>query len=164
MNSKACVYGSSAGCSDCKFVVYSECEKFRKLRAWSLVSALYPFPKHWDHSYKPYKEHNVIYALTNNPVTVAKMKCAAANYSLESSKPVIRITTEKLLNRVLVDTEEFEPGSCYYLELRPARLQNKEVEVLSCIETFINRAEDAGCKCFVITTYRLSESAWFQIK
>lgn len=172
MTSVLCTYALKAGCKECSEIVYTKCPKYVKCRMYDLLSELKPLDFTWDRTYKPYKHSKIIQLKgTIKKSTISLLKSAAVNWAIENNSKIIRLDTEKVLARVLKNSETKDvvqnpiiPCRGYFLDITRMRFSQKDDEIRSCVNCFVSLAEDAGCQIFILDRYMIDETSWFTIK
>lgn len=164
--SNLCKYGKEAGCTECNSILYSHCSTYRKYHANYLIAAVKPFNFQWDKSQNLYKKHQVIWCSGTDLQKIGKIKSNAVNWALENNKPLERISTEQILNRVLNKELEitYTDFAGVFLNLSKKSVRNKDAEITQVIESFITSISDMGVQVFACTRYPLSDDSWFEIK
>lgn len=168
MPGNLCAYARLAGCDKCTSIVYAKCPKFIKQRVRSLVCELQPFDFAWDKNYKPYQFSKVIHLKgTVSRTSISLLKSSAMNWALENNSKVYNLSTDQVLNRVLESSREdspiIKPYAGYYLDLQRKKGTSKIDEIQSCIESFVNKALDAGCQLFILDRYAMDQPKWFSV-
>lgn len=124
-----------------------------------------PFRFQWDKTFKPYKTSSVMYVAGNvTPQAIGKLKSAAINWAIETNQVIVRLDTNRILDRIL-EKNVPEPFSSkgYFLDLD--RVKNgKDDETKSCIRSFVATVEDLGGVVFMIDRYLIKDQLWTQIQ
>lgn len=165
MVERFCAYGAKAGCKECPHIVYARCPIYSKYHLRRLVGALAPFRFQWDKTFKPYKTSSVMYVAGNvTPQAIGKLKSAAINWAIETNQVIVRLDTNRILDRI-IEKNVPEPFSSkgYLLDLD--RVKNgKDDETKSCIRSFVATVEDLGGVVFMIDRYLIKDQHWTQIQ
>ena len=167
MIEKFCVYGKSAGCTECNYVVYAQCPVYKKAHLGTLIRELRPLNFTWDKDYRPYETNDVIQLSGSiSPKLIGKLKSAAVNWAIGCNRKIKRLDTNQVLSRVIKRSEESPASDAfgYFLDIQRLKNTTKEDEVRSCIDSFVSDALDNGCKVFILDRYLMNNPLWFKVK
>lgn len=138
-----CQYAKQAGCTECKYLFYSQCKRFWQIHARFLMRNILR-EKSDAFTYTPVKNaerHKVLYSRKKDVA-----KSVAMQFAIEKNAEVIPYTTNTALNLVVNAVEEINAPVSFITVTQAIGEPDK---IINMLENFIDTAVHNGGKVAV---------------